>query len=540
MCFFFIQKQDAVVCSTFASSVRLGVICVAITAGCLVHFETANAQSSTALTAVYGRGVHAYFSGNTTEAEQLFSQVIQAGSTDPRPYYFRGVMRLSQGRQFEAENDMRIGAAYEARNPGVQHSIGRALQRVQGPARRTLEKFRRQAKLDRVQRGRQRTQQRYEQLNQVAPNVLRQGTEIQLTQPVQPPQLPTAGSGANPGSTTKPALDGSGTRMAPAPNVVSPTPNPAGSGSQLNAADPFGQPAPVTPPANNPLGSGIKPDAAAPTPATGEADPFGELPSPATSNDDPFGESPAPAAEEADPFGESLAPADDAPAPADEDPFGDSAGSSDTADSDPFGESGDEAMESTDSSDEPPADDDPFGESSETAEEDDPFGESTDEAADEAPADDSDPFGGEEEMEDESESEPVDDSSESSGDEFDEDDPFDPFGAAGPGNRPSTAQASVKLASVSADANPSGQLFFALGQWLGSQGKVLSPAARADSSVAAANFELGPSEENSTTLTAATSAAEVDPFGTTELAEEKPAEEMASDDPFADDPFGEN
>ena len=168
------------------------------------------AQASSALTAVYGRGVHAFFSGNASQAEQLFTEVIQAGSTDPRPYYFRAVLRLNQGRQFEAENDMRVGAAYEARNPGVQNSIGRSLQRVQGASRRTLEQFRRQAKLERVQQGRQRTLQRYEQLNQRAPTVLRDGTSLPLTQTVQPPQLPSSS-----GSSSKPAANGSGAKPMP-------------------------------------------------------------------------------------------------------------------------------------------------------------------------------------------------------------------------------------------------------------------------------------------------------------------------------------
>ena len=130
-------------------SVRIAVVFVL----CGASSATVFGQVSTAVTAIYGRGVHAYFAGNSTQAEQYFTQAIQAGTNDPRPYYFRAMLRLHQGRQFEAENDMRIGAGLEARNPGVQHTIGRSLQRVQGPHRRTLEKFRRQARLDRLQQS---------------------------------------------------------------------------------------------------------------------------------------------------------------------------------------------------------------------------------------------------------------------------------------------------------------------------------------------------------------------------------------------------
>ena len=79
--------------------------------------QRASSQSATVM-AVYGRGVHAYFSGDSSLAEQYFTQVIEAGSTDPRPYYFRAMVRLSGGKQFEAENDMRVGASYEAAESG--------------------------------------------------------------------------------------------------------------------------------------------------------------------------------------------------------------------------------------------------------------------------------------------------------------------------------------------------------------------------------------------------------------------------------------
>lgn len=64
------------------------------------------AQDSTEITALYGRGVHAFFAGSTTKAEEAFAQCIAAGSTDPRVYYFRGISLLREGRQSEAEEDL--------------------------------------------------------------------------------------------------------------------------------------------------------------------------------------------------------------------------------------------------------------------------------------------------------------------------------------------------------------------------------------------------------------------------------------------------
>src|SRR5262245_48701035 len=93
------------------------------------------AQDTTEITALYGRGVHAFFAGHLSEAEQMFTDCANSGSTDPRVYYFRGIARLRQGRQYEAEEDFKIGAAFEARDPGMRYGIGSALQRIQGPER---------------------------------------------------------------------------------------------------------------------------------------------------------------------------------------------------------------------------------------------------------------------------------------------------------------------------------------------------------------------------------------------------------------------
>ncbi len=144
------------------------------------------AQQPPEMAATYGRGVHAFFARRTSDAEQMFSEVIAAGSADPRAYYFRAIARMRLERTHEAEDDMRIGAAYEARTPGIQHMIDQALQRVQGPARRTLERFRREGRLGNAQLRRHQSQQRYEQLRQRNPIVLRSEDPVQLHQLLDP------------------------------------------------------------------------------------------------------------------------------------------------------------------------------------------------------------------------------------------------------------------------------------------------------------------------------------------------------------------
>ena len=139
-----------------------------------------SAQDPGELRATYGRGVHAFYAGQLNQADQLFSQVIFTGSKDPRVYYFRSMTLLRLGRQYEAESDMRIGASFEAQNPGNQYAISKALQRVQGQGRKTLEKFRRQARLERAQTIRIQTRQRYEQLQQRDDTVLHQDASVNL------------------------------------------------------------------------------------------------------------------------------------------------------------------------------------------------------------------------------------------------------------------------------------------------------------------------------------------------------------------------
>ncbi len=149
-----------------------------------------HAQDSAELSAIYGRGVHAYFANQSHQAEQHFTQVIQAGSSDPRVFYFRAVVRMRMGRQHEAESDMQVGANYEARNPGRIGSISKALERVQGHSRRKLEKFRRQARLNRVQIRRHQSHARYETLQRRETQILRKEVDVPLGQLINPsPQM---------------------------------------------------------------------------------------------------------------------------------------------------------------------------------------------------------------------------------------------------------------------------------------------------------------------------------------------------------------
>lgn len=291
------------------------------------------------MSATYGRGVHEFFAHRLTDADHQFTRVIDAGTTDPRVYYFRAMTRLKMGQQYEAEMDMRVGAAYEARDPGNRHVVGVALQRIQGHERRTLERFRREARLNYIQQRRQQVRSRYERLKQRAPEVLRREAPVPLNQLVEP--APS-------------------TAPAPQEGVVTEMPAEAASESPTPAeADIFAQPSPQP----------AEPEAAA---DDSSDDLFGDAsptPAPGEGGEDPFADSSEMKAEAEDetaeagsaPFTTEAQPTESESSDTEDDPFGGS-DSSESSD-DPFGT--DEPSDET----EPPATE----ESSEPAEAEDPF-----------------------------------------------------------------------------------------------------------------------------------------------------------------------
>ena len=271
-------------------TVTLRVCVLALLALGSMVSDRVQAQNSSELAATYGRGVHAYFANQTDLAEQYFSQVIEAGSTDPRVLYFRAMTRMRSGRQHEAQEDMRAGATFEARDPGNRHAVGKALERVQGPHRLTLEGYRQQARMDRLQQRRQQTRDRYEQLQQREPAVLRREMPVPLEDLVEPSlELPGA-KGAKPTlEVPQPAGEPGGVQRDPAPARSVPPQEPEDD-------DPFGNAVP----ANDDIFS--EPQEPAAESETPEEPADSTEPAPA--EDDPSSE-PVPAeepADEEDPF----------------------------------------------------------------------------------------------------------------------------------------------------------------------------------------------------------------------------------------------
>lgn len=251
-----------------------------IAAGCLVL--TLPAKSSNAQTAVladmYGRGVHAYYSGMMDESLQYFTMAIDNSIEDPRAYYFRGMVYNSTGRPEEAEADWKTGAEMEAAGR-VKASIGKSLARLQGSARLKLESIRQKAKLEALATAMKRSKERYGELNAA-------GQAAAPVAPAAPIPVPPTGAGTVPVPPT-------GAPNPFADDMAQGQPEVVEDDALKNAMnDPFAGEAPAgtgtaTPPANNPFGGN----------AGGGADPFGGN---AGGGADPFGGN---AGGGADPFG---------------------------------------------------------------------------------------------------------------------------------------------------------------------------------------------------------------------------------------------
>jgi hypothetical protein len=138
---------------------------------------------------LYGNGVHAYFAGQYEEAYEFFSSAIQAGTRDPRIYYFRGLTYLKLGRPEEAQQDFVKGAELETADVNQLYPVGRALQRVQGKHRLMLEQYREEARLTAWNRQRAAEKARYQGLRQRVQEGLRQQAEGAKLPPSPPPPI---------------------------------------------------------------------------------------------------------------------------------------------------------------------------------------------------------------------------------------------------------------------------------------------------------------------------------------------------------------
>jgi tetratricopeptide (TPR) repeat protein len=116
-----------------------------------------------ALARSYGAGVHAYFANDYQRAYDDLTLVIEAGSNDPRAWYFRGLAAAKLGRLDEAEADFATGADREAAAAG-DWPVSRSLERVQGHDRLALERQRIRARVAELQQRERAIADRYSRI----------------------------------------------------------------------------------------------------------------------------------------------------------------------------------------------------------------------------------------------------------------------------------------------------------------------------------------------------------------------------------------
>src|SRR4029078_11695804 len=94
------------------------------------------------LSQFYGSGVHAFFAGNYSKANQELTTAINSGSKDPRAYYFRGLANLKHGLTDDARAAFQRGAALEPADSNRVYPVSKSLERIQGSDRLSLERYR--------------------------------------------------------------------------------------------------------------------------------------------------------------------------------------------------------------------------------------------------------------------------------------------------------------------------------------------------------------------------------------------------------------
>jgi len=203
---------------------------------------------------LYGRGTHAYFSRDFVKAHELLTTVIDADASDPRPFYFRGLVYLRLNRPEEARLDFQKGAELEAGDSNVFYDVSKSLVRVQGKQRLAIEEYRARARLAEAKRSKAVHRARFEAIKHEEDRVVRKNISL------------TPGSFAQPGQPESAVVEAEPAKAAPAV---------AGEQPAATETDPF---APAATPASAPAATESDPFAPAPAsaPAVAAEDPFAE------------------------------------------------------------------------------------------------------------------------------------------------------------------------------------------------------------------------------------------------------------------------
>lgn len=177
--------------TSFRASVALVALGAALVSGTSVADEF-NGTEPVAVRDAIGGGIHAYHAGDFDRAYDDLTNAIEAGTDDPRSYYFRGLAALKLGRTSEAEADFTTGADRELSTGSIRR-VSQSLERVQGHDRLTLERFRARARLGALQRDREVHGRRYSTIEDASSDVRRRRRPEDVRRELVVPQgLPSA------------------------------------------------------------------------------------------------------------------------------------------------------------------------------------------------------------------------------------------------------------------------------------------------------------------------------------------------------------
>lgn len=222
-------------------------------------------------TDTFGKAVHAYFAGDLEGSLKMLNEAIAEKDSDPRYYFFRGVVKHSMGEEDAAQTEFARGAAMEAGEPTRDFAINEALQRVQGSVRVEIETARQNARQEAAAKREAQKKARYEAMTRKEAEVLLDPNRPAVKAEVPLPELTVSVDPFASGlmimggeivkvvkkeATTPPA--GTETKVDPFANPMDkPKDDPFGGQAKPPATDnPFGGPAKTPPKADdNPFGN---------------------------------------------------------------------------------------------------------------------------------------------------------------------------------------------------------------------------------------------------------------------------------------------
>ncbi len=185
---------------------------VALAAAFLTALHASAHAQNDILSTIYGKGVHSYFDGRYAEAHEYLTTVIDAGTKDPRCYYFRGLSYLKLGREPEAKLDFARGAELEMADTTRFYNVSKALERCQGRARALLERYRADARVAAFRQRERIRYERYERIRRVEPDITLQPVTEEQDAPADD-ENPAPGINDEPKAEEMPAEDASAEEM---------------------------------------------------------------------------------------------------------------------------------------------------------------------------------------------------------------------------------------------------------------------------------------------------------------------------------------